>query len=71
MQITEDKKPVDLSKAKFQYSADGRSFSVAYQFKPSSTYEFELNSTQNIGFASAQRIPLWPVRFAFTTGQPQ
>ncbi len=69
--MTENKSPVDLSKARFQYSPDGKSFTLAYDFKPSTTYEFELNNTQNIGFASAKRIPLWPVRFAFSTGQPQ
>ncbi len=69
--MTENKKPVDLSKAPFQYSTDGKTFTLAYDFKPSSVYEFELNNTQNIGFASAQRIPLWPVRLTFSTGQPQ
>ena len=31
----------------------------------------ELNNTEDIGFASTKRIPLWPVRFGFTTGRPQ
>lgn len=67
LQMLENKKEVDLSKATFQFSADGKTFTLAYDFKPSSTYEFTLNSTRDIGFASKQRVPLWPVRFAFST----
>jgi len=69
LHMHENGKGVDLSKARFQYSADGKAFTVACELKPSSTYEFELNSTQDIGFTSIKRIPLWPVRFAFSTGQ--
>lgn len=71
LHMIENKKEIDLSTAKFEYSSDRKGFTLGYEFKPSSTYEFELNSTQNIGFASAQRIPLWPVKFAFSTGHPQ
>lgn len=71
LQLVEDGKPVDLASARFQYSQDGKTFGIAYQFKPSSTYEVTLNSVQNIGFATTTRIPLWPVRFSFTTGLPQ
>ena len=71
LQLVENGKPVDLATARFQYSPDGQTFGLAYEFKPSSNYEVTLNSTQNIGFATTTRIPLWPVRFSFTTGQPQ
>jgi hypothetical protein len=71
LHMLENKKEVDMSKAKFQYSPDGKTFAVGYDFKPSSTYEIQLNSTQDIGFASAKRIPLWPVGFSFSTGQPR
>ncbi len=71
LHMQENKKEVDLSKAAFQYSPDGKSFTLAYEFKPSSTYEFELNNTLDIGFTSNKRIPLWPVRLAFSTGVVQ
>jgi hypothetical protein len=71
LHMLENKKEVDLSKAKFQYSADGKSFTLGYDFKPSTMYELELNSTQDVGFASAKRVPLWPVGFAFSTGSPR
>lgn len=71
VQMTESGKPVDLATARFQYSPDGRTFGLAYDFKRSTTYEVTLNSVTNIGFASTSRIPLWPVRFSFTTAQPQ
>ena len=70
MQLSENGKPVDVSAARFQYSPDGKTFGPVYDFKPSSTYEVTLNSTTNIGFTTAHRIPLWPVRFSFTTGRP-
>jgi len=67
LHMRENGKDIDLAKARFQYSPDGKSFTLAYDFKPSSKYEFVLNSTEDIGFASTKRIPLWPVQFAFTT----
>lgn len=71
LQIVENGKPVDLASVRFQYSPDGKTFGLAYEFKPSSTYEVTLNGVQNLGFATTTRIPLWPVRFNFTTAQPQ
>lgn len=71
MQMLENGKEVDLSKAKFVYSTDGKTFTIGYDFKPSATYEVVLNSTQNIGFASAKRVPLWPARFGFSTVAPR
>lgn len=67
LHMRENGKDIDVAKARFQYSPNGRSFTLAYDFKPSSKYEFVLNSTQDIGFATTKRIPLWPVQFAFTT----
>lgn len=67
LQMLEDKKELDLSKASFRYSPDGKTFTLFYDFKPAANYELQLNSTQNIGFASKQRVPLWPVRFSFST----
>ena len=71
LQLLENGKPVDLATARFQYSPDGRTFAIAYDFKPSTTYEVTLNSNHHIGFTSSTRIPLWPVLLTFTTGQPQ
>lgn len=71
VQMRENGRPVDLSKAVFQYASDGRTFTLTHQFKPSTDYELELNSSQNIGFAAANLVPLWPVRLAFRTGPPQ
>ncbi len=67
LHMKENQKDVDLSKARFQYSADGKTFTIGYDFKPATTYEFELNNVHDIGFASASRIPLWPVKYAFST----
>src|SRR4051812_7277888 len=39
LQMLENGKDVDLSKAKFVYSADGKTFAIGYEFKPLSTYE--------------------------------
>lgn len=71
LHLSEDKQPVDLSRAAFQYSADGKTFTLAYDFKPSKTYTLELNNLHDIGFSRATRVPLWPVQFTFTTGQTQ
>ena len=70
LQMTEAGKPVDLAAARFQYSPDGKTFGLLYDFKPVTSYEVTLNSRTNIGFATTTRIPLWPVRFSFTTRQP-
>jgi hypothetical protein len=34
LHMTEAGKPVDLTAAKFQYSPDGRTFGLLYDFKP-------------------------------------
>jgi hypothetical protein len=70
LHLFEGKQPMDLSRATFTYSADGKTFSLTYAFKPSTHYEVQMNSTEDIGFAATNRAPLWPVHFAFTTGQP-
>lgn len=62
---------VDLSRVRAQYSADGKTFTLYYDFSPSQAYRIELNNLHDIGFSSANRIPLWPVQIAFTTGQPR
>ena len=71
LQLVEDKKLVEPTAIRWQYSPDGRAFTAAYDFKSSKTYELTLNSVQNIGFTSANSIPLWPARLAFSTGQSQ
>jgi len=68
--LFEGKQPIDLKAVTFTYSADGKVFTLNYPLKPSTHYEVEMNSTEDIGFAAATRVPLWPVHFAFTTGQP-
>jgi hypothetical protein len=70
LHLFEGKQPVDLTRATFTYSADGKTFSLIYAFKPSTHYEVQMNSTEDIGFAGTNRAPLWPVHFAFTTGHP-
>lgn len=69
LHLTENNVAVDVSKARFQYSADGKTFAIAYDFKPSAAYDIELNNTHDIGFTSAKRVPSWPARASFTTGQ--
>ncbi len=71
LHLIENAKPVDLAKVSFRYSPDGKTFSLDYRFKPSTRYEVVMNSTEDIGFAATNHAPLWPVRFAFTTGQPR
>lgn len=68
--LFEEKKPVDLKSVAFNYSADGKIFTLSYPLKPSTHYEVEMNSTEDIGFAATNRVPLWPVHFSFVTGQP-
>lgn len=70
LHLFEEKKSVDLKTAKFSYSPDGKIFTLDYAFKPSTHYEVQMNSTEDIGFTATNRVPLWPVHFAFTTGQP-
>jgi hypothetical protein len=68
--LFEGKQPVDLKTVPFTYSADGKTFTLDYPLKASTHYEVQMNSIENIGFAATNRVPLWPVRFSFTTGQP-
>lgn len=68
--LFEEKKPVDLKSVAFAYSADGKVFTLSYPLKPSTHYEAQMNSTEDIGFAATNRVPLWPVHFSFDTGQP-
>jgi hypothetical protein len=59
--------PVSLAKVPFNYSPDGLTFTLPYNFKPQTQYRLELNSVADIGFTRANRIPLWPVRIMFNT----
>lgn len=68
--LFEEKQPVDLRSVTFVYSPDGKTFTLNYSLKPSTHYEAQMNSTEDIGFAGTNRVPLWPVHFTFTTGQP-
>jgi hypothetical protein len=70
LHLFEGRQPVDLTRATFTYSADGKMFTLTYAFKSSTHYEIQMNTTEDIGFAATNRAPLWPVHFAFTTGQP-
>lgn len=69
--LLEEKKPVDLKTVPFAYSADGKTFTLNYPLKPSTHYEVVMNNSEDIGFAATNRVPLWPVRFSFATGQPR
>lgn len=71
LHLFENNNAIDLSKARFGYSADGRTFTLYYDFKPSTPYRLELNNVNDIGFATLTRIPLWPTQIVFATGQPQ
>lgn len=71
MHLFENETAVDVSKAASQYSADGKTFVLGYNFKPGASYRVELNSTQDIGFTRTTRVPLWPVKFTFSTAQPR
>jgi hypothetical protein len=68
--LFEEKRPIDLRSVTFTYSPDGKTFTLNYPLKPSTHYEAQMNSSEDIGFAATNRVPLWPVHFAFTTGQP-
>jgi hypothetical protein len=69
LHLTENGGAIDPTKSQFSYSSDGRTFTLAYRFKPAAQYHLELNSTQDIGFSSAKRVPLWPVQLSFTTSR--
>lgn len=69
--LFEEKMPVDLKNVSFTYSPDGKIFTLNYPLKPSTRYEVVMNSSEDIGFAATNRVPLWPVPFSFTTGQPR
>jgi len=71
LHLFEDSQSVDISRSAFQYSTDGKVFTLAYAFKPSKTYKLELNNLQDLGFSRLTWVPLWPLHFTFTTGQPR
>lgn len=71
LHLFENNTPVDLSKTPSTYSVDGLTFTLNHQFKPEQEYRVELNSVNDIGFASKDKLPLWPVRITFKTIQPQ
>jgi hypothetical protein len=68
MILFEDGQRVNLADAKFQWSDDGLTFRLVRPLKPRTAYRVQMNANDNIGFASAQRIPLWPREFSFETG---
>lgn len=59
---------VNLGEVKFQWSDDGLTFRLPRPLLPRTSYRIQLNANDNIGFVSAQRIPLWPREFSFETG---
>ena len=67
LQMFENGKAVDITKLPFGYSADARTFTLPYTFRPGTQYRLELNGVTDIGFARANRIPLWPVQVSFST----
>jgi Bacterial Ig-like domain len=69
--LFEEGQPVDLRRVTFTYSPDGKIFTLNYPLKPSTRYDAQMNSTEDIGFAATNRVPLWPVHFAFTTSEPR
>jgi Bacterial Ig-like domain len=69
LHMFENNSPVDLLKAQFAYSEDGLTFTLAYPFKSATQYRFELNDIHDIGFASANQVPLWPVQISVSTMQ--
>ena len=71
LHLLENKQAIAMKNLTYTYSTDGKTFTLNYPVKPSASYEVELNNNQDIGFATANRIPLWPYHFAFTTGQPR
>jgi Bacterial Ig-like domain len=71
LHLFESKQAVSLKNVRFSYSADGRTFTLNYPLKAMANYEVQLNGSEDIGFASINRVPLWPYHFAFTTGQPR
>jgi hypothetical protein len=71
LHLFENNNPIDISKSRLGYSADGRTFTLYYDFKPSTPYRVALNNNNDIGFSSATRVPLWPVQLTFATAQPR
>lgn len=67
LHLFENNSAVNLSKIPFAYGADGRTFTLSYNFKRATQYRLELNNTNDIGFARATKIPLWPSKISFST----
>jgi hypothetical protein len=67
LHVIENGKAIDVSKQRFGYSPDGKTFTLAYGLKPAAQYRLELNTVSDIGFARPNRIPLWPVQISFST----
>jgi hypothetical protein len=67
LHLSEGGNQVDVPRLQFGYSADGRTFTLPYRFKPATQYRLELNNNHDIGFSSAKRVPMWPVQISFTT----
>jgi hypothetical protein len=67
LHLYENNQLVDLSKISFSYSADGKTFTMPYAFKPTTVYRLELNIITDIGFTRTTRIPLWPAVISFAT----
>ena len=70
LHLLENKQAVAMKNVSYAYSSDGKTFTLNYPVKASTSYEVELNNNEDIGFASINRVPLWPYHFAFATGQP-
>ena len=50
LHLFEEKQPVDLTGTTFNYSADGKTFTLTYAFKSSTHYEVQMNSTARYRF---------------------
>lgn len=70
LHLFEGSAPVELSSLRYSYSSDAKTLTVPYSFKPGTQYRLELNNIHDIGFSSANRVPMWPVTISFSTAAP-
>ena len=67
--IAVDGQLLRLDDTLFDWNEDATTCLLQLPLRPQSRYRVFLNSQRNIGFRAANRVPLWPIQFAFETGE--
>lgn len=67
--IATDGQLLRLDDTLFEWNDDATTCLLQLPLRPNSRYRVILNSQRNIGFRADNRVPLWPVQFAFETGE--